>query len=118
MKYRLAGEYATLVYDGLWFSPLRKAMAAFVDETQKPVTGDVKVKLLKGTVSISGRSSAHSLYNEKLATYTEEDTFDHNASKGFIKIFGLPLKTYHQVQREASKAPRTPAKAKEAEEVS
>jgi argininosuccinate synthase len=117
MKYRLAGEYATLVYDGLWFSPLRKAMAAFVDETQKPVTGDVKVKLLKGTVSISGRSSVHSLYNEKLATYTEEDTFDHNASSGFIKIFGLPVKTYHQVQRDAA-ASGTPPKAKEAEAVS
>ncbi|MGB2960033.1 MAG: argininosuccinate synthase [Bacteroidota bacterium] len=118
MKYRLAGEYATLVYDGLWFSPLRKAMAAFVDETQKPVTGDVKVKLLKGTVSISGRSSVHSLYNEKLATYTEEDTFDHNASSGFIKIFGLPVKTYHQVQRDAADASGTPPKAKEAEAVS
>lgn len=118
MKYRLAGEYATLVYDGLWFSPLRKAMAAFVDETQKPVAGDVKVKLLKGTVSISGRSSVHSLYNEKLATYTEEDTFDHNASSGFIKIFGLPVKTYHQVQRDAADASGTPPKAKEAEAVS
>jgi len=118
MKYRLAGEYATLIYDGLWFSPLRKAMEAFVDETQKPVTGDVKVKLLKGSVSISGRSSVHSLYNEKLATYTEEDTFDHNASSGFIKIFGLPVKTYHQVQREAAEASTTPSKAKEAEAVS
>ena len=118
MKYRLAAEYATLVYDGLWFSPLRKAMAAIVDETQKPVTGDVKVKLLKGTVSISGRSSVHSLYNEKLATYTEEDTFDHNASSAFIKIFGLPVKTYHQVQRDAADASGTPPKAKEAEAVS
>ncbi len=118
MKYRLAGEYATLVYDGLWFSPLRKAMAAFVDETQKPVTGDVKVKLLKGIVSISGRSSVYSLYNEKLATYTEEDTFDHNASSGFIKIFGLPVKTYHQVQREAADASGAPPKRKEAEAVS
>ncbi len=118
MKYRLAGEYATLIYDGLWFSPLRKAMEAFVDETQKPVTGDVKVKLLKGSVSISGRSSVHSLYNQRLATYTEEDTFDHNASSGFIKIFGLPVKTYHQVQREAAEASTTALKAKEAETVS
>jgi argininosuccinate synthase len=58
----------------------------------------VKVKLFKGSVAVAGRSSTHSLYNAKLATYTEEDQFDHKASEGFIRIFGLPLKTFHQVQ--------------------
>jgi len=89
-----------------------------VDETQIPVTGSVRVKLLKGTVSISGRSSVHSLYNQKLATYTEEDTFDHKASNGFISIFGLPVKTFHQVQRAAKEASVAGGKAKEVETLS
>lgn len=101
MKNQLAMEYANLVYNGLWYSPLRTALDAFVDETQKHVTGTVKVKLYKGTVAIAGRSSVFSLYNAKLATYTEEDTFDHKASEGFIKIYGLPMKTHAEVTREA-----------------
>jgi len=108
MKHQLAAEYANLVYNGLWESPLRKALDAFVEETQKTVTGLVKVKLFKGCTVIAGRSSAYSLYNAKLATYTTEDTFDHQASEGFIKIYGLPLKTYHQVgqsQKTNGKAP-------------
>jgi argininosuccinate synthase len=98
MKSQLAIEYANLVYNGLWFSPLRKALDAFVNESQKNVGGTVRVKLHKGNTVVAGRSSKHSLYNTKLATYTSEDTFDHKASEGFIKIYGLPLKTYHQVQ--------------------
>lgn len=98
MKSLLSHEYANLIYNGLWFSPLKKALDAFVDETQRTVTGTVKVKLFKGSVSIAARTSPHSLYNAKLATYTEEDQFDHRASEGFIKIFGLPMKTFHQVQ--------------------
>ncbi len=99
MKAQLAAEYANLVYNGLWFSPLRTALDAFMDETQKAVTGKVRVKLFKGSVAVAGRTSAHSLYNVRLATYTREDTFDHKASEGFIKIYGLPVKTYHEVQR-------------------
>ncbi len=98
MKNQLSAEYAQLVYNGLWFSPLRNALAAFVDETQKTVSGTVKMKLFKGTAVCVGRGSVHSLYNAQLATYTEEDTFDHKASEGFITIFGLPLKTYYQVE--------------------
>ena len=97
MKHQLAAEYANLVYNGLWFTPLRTALDAFVNETQKPVSGLVRLKLYRGSVMISGRSSAHSLYNTQLATYTEEDTFDHKASKGFITIYGLPVKTFNQV---------------------
>ena len=97
MKHQLAAEYANLVYNGLWFTPLRTALDAFVNETQKPVSGLVRLKLYRGSVMISGRSSAHSLYNTQLATYTEEDTFDHQASKGFITIYGLPVKTFNQV---------------------
>jgi argininosuccinate synthase len=98
MKNQLSQEYANLVYNGLWFSPLRNALDAFIDETQKTVSGIVKLKLYKGTVAIAGRMSQYSLYNAQLATYTSEDRFDHRASEGFIKIFGLPLKTYYQVQ--------------------
>jgi argininosuccinate synthase len=98
MKKQLSAEYANLVYNGMWFTPLRDALDAFVDETQKNVSGIVKVKLFKGSVTIAGRTSPHSLYNAKLATYTKEDQFDHKASEGFIKIYGLPVKTYHQVQ--------------------
>jgi argininosuccinate synthase len=102
MKHQLAAEYAALVYNGLWFSPLRPALDAFVRETQRVVTGTVKVKLYKGNVGISGRASVYSLYNTGLATYTDADTFDHKASQGFITIYGLPVKTYHQIQREVS----------------
>ncbi len=98
LKNQLAQEYANLVYNGLWYSPLRKALDAFVDETQRSVTGLVKLKLYKGSVTIAGRTSPRSLYQAKLATYTEEDQFDHKASEGFIKIYGLPVKTFHQVQ--------------------
>jgi argininosuccinate synthase len=97
MKNQLSAEYANLVYNGLWFTPLRSALDAFVNDTQKNVTGLVRVKLYRGSMVIAGRQSVHSLYNAKLATYTTEDTFDHAASEGFIKIFGLPVKTYNQV---------------------
>ena len=99
LKSQLAKEYANLVYNGLWYSPLRDSLDAFVNSTQKSVTGIVKVKLYKGSISIAGRKSKYSLYNTDLATYTVQDQFDHKASEGFIKIFALPVKTYHQVQQ-------------------
>jgi argininosuccinate synthase len=102
MKHQLSAEYANLVYNGLWFTPLRQALDAFVNETQRHVNGLVRLKLYKGNVIIAGRQSVHSLYNAKLATYTQEDTFDHKASEGFIKIYGLPVKTYNQVNRQAA----------------
>jgi len=98
-KAKIANDYADLVYNGLWFSPLRIALNAFVRETQKVVTGSVKLKLYKGSVEIAGRTSPHSLYDTKLATYTEEDQFDQKASAGFIKIYGLPVKTFYQVNK-------------------
>jgi argininosuccinate synthase len=96
-KAKVSQDYATLIYNGLWFTPLRSSMDAFVNETQKVVNGLVKVKLYKGNVDIAGRSSANSLYDTKLATYTAEDTFDHKASEGYIKIYSLPAKTFYQV---------------------
>lgn len=90
-------QWAQLIYDGLWFSPLKKALDAFIDETQKAVTGKVRVSLFKGHATVTGRESAYSLYNEKLATYTPEDTFDHQAAVGFISLWGLPTNIYASV---------------------
>ncbi|MGC8852047.1 MAG: argininosuccinate synthase [Hydrogenobacter sp.] len=92
-------EYAKLVYEGLWFSPLREALDAFVSTVAKCVTGSVKLKLYKGSVTIASRSSPNSLYVEELATYSERDAFDHRAGAGFTKVFGLPLKTLARVKK-------------------
>ena len=102
-KAKIANDYADLIYNGLWYAPLRSALDAFVENTQKVVTGLVKLKLYKGNIEIAGRNSPYSLYDTKLATYTEEDSFDHKASIGFIKIYGLPVKTFNQVGRNAKK---------------
>ena len=98
-KSKLSDDYATLIYNGLWFSPLKKAMDGFINETQKNVTGLVKVRMYKGNLTVGGRTSRYSLYDTQLATYTVDDTFDHSAAEGFIKIYGLPLKTFHKVNR-------------------
>jgi argininosuccinate synthase len=96
-KAKISHDYADLIYNGLWYSPLRFALDAFVNETQKVVSGTVVLKLYKGNLELLGRWSPNSLYDTRLATYTEEDTFDHKASIGFIKIYSLPLKTYYRV---------------------
>jgi len=96
-KKNVSQDYANIIYNGTWFSPIRKALDAFVDETQKPVTGVVRLKLYKGGVSLLGRNSPNSLYNEELATYTEADTFNHKAAAGFIHLYGLGMKTFSQV---------------------
>ncbi len=105
-KMKMAHDYADIIYNGLWFTPLRVAMDGFINETQKVVNGLVKVKLYKGTMEVAGRNSPNSLYDIKLATYTDEDTFDHKASEGFISIYGLPVKTFYQVNRDLLKKPR------------
>jgi argininosuccinate synthase len=85
-------HYADLVYNGLWFSPLKDALDAFIDKTQELVTGSVKVKMFKGSAVVVGRESPYSLYNTALSTYAKGDEFDHSAAKGFIYVWGLPLK--------------------------
>ena len=100
-KTLVSHEYANLIYNGLWHSPLRSALAAFVEKTQERVTGTVAVRLYKGTLRVIARSSPYSLYDPALATYTAEDQFDHRASEGFIKIYGLPLKTYNRIAHHA-----------------
>ncbi|MGI6485673.1 MAG: argininosuccinate synthase [Thermoanaerobacterales bacterium] len=87
-------KYADLLYDGLWFSPLKEALDAFIDKTQEVVNGNIRVKLIKGNATIVGRMSDNSLYNINLATYggDSEDNFDYSSAKGFITLWGLPTK--------------------------
>ena len=90
VKNQLAIRYSELVYDGLWFSTLRNALAAFVDFTQAEVTGDVRLRLFKGSVTAVGRRSPRSLYREDLATFGEGMKYDHKDAEGFIRLFSLP----------------------------
>jgi argininosuccinate synthase len=93
-------KLAEVIYNGLWFSPIKDALVAFLKETQKNVTGVVRVKLFKGHAIIEGRKSEFSLYDEKLATYTADDQFDHQAAVGFISLYGLPTKVYSIVNHQ------------------
>ncbi len=98
-KQIIASKYAELVYNGLWLSPLRQALDSFIDETQKFISGKIRVRLYKGMCQVVGRQSPYSLYEKRLATYNEEDTFDQKAAKGFIEIWGLPLKTLARLRK-------------------
>ncbi|MBI1876587.1 MAG: argininosuccinate synthase [Acidobacteria bacterium] len=93
VKRELSLKYADLVYNGLWFTPLREALDAFVAKTQDRVTGVVRLKLFKGSCTVVGRRSPFALYEHALATYDTGDLFDHTAAEGFIKIWGLPVET-------------------------
>jgi argininosuccinate synthase len=88
----IANRYAELVYYGQWFTPLRVALQAFIDQTQLRISGSVRLKLYKGNVITAGRTSPYSLYREDLATFGQEDVYDQSDAKGFIKLFGLPMK--------------------------
>jgi len=88
----LALKYSELVYYGLWYSPLKEALDAFVHSTQKHVTGSIRLKLFKGSCTAVGRKSAHSLYKKELSTYGKEDKFNQKLAEGFIKIWGMPYK--------------------------
>ncbi len=92
-------RYSELCYDGLWFSPLREALDAFIDQTQEFIDGTVRVKLYKGNAIVVGRSSPHSLYDTGLATYAQGDHFDHKSAEGFIYVWGLPLRSVAKVQK-------------------
>ena len=90
-KELVANRYAELVYFGQWFTPLREALAAFVTETQKTVTGEVKLKLYKGNIINAGVTSPYSLYSEEIATFGEDHVYDQKNAAGFINLFGLPI---------------------------
>lgn len=92
--------YSRLVYNGLWYSPLKEALDAFIQQTQKRVTGTVRVKLFKGTARVVGRQSPYSLYSSELATYGTADQFDHRAAEGFIYVWGLPTRVWAEKLRQ------------------
>ena len=91
-KEQMAIRYAELVYDGMWFSPLREALDAFVNKTQETVTGTVRVKLYKGNILSAGAKSPYSLYNEGFVTFGRDEVYNQKDAEGFINLFGLPLK--------------------------
>ena len=98
-KQKVATEYADLIYNGLWFTPLHRDLAAYVKSSQRFVTGAVRVKLFKGNCTVVGRKSPFSLYRHGLATYDKGDEFDQSASPGFIHIWGLPVRTQARIQQ-------------------
>ena len=102
-KKKLGSQFAQVVYEGKWFTPLREAIQAFMDVTQEYVTGEVKFKLYKGNIIKAGTTSPYSLYNESLASFTTGDMYDHHDASGFITLFGLPLKVRAMKLAEVSK---------------
>ncbi|MES0278160.1 MAG: argininosuccinate synthase [Dehalococcoidales bacterium] len=99
-KRQVAAEYANLIYDGLWFSALKKDLAAYVESAQRFVNGTVRLKMHKGNLSVVGRRAPHSLYHHGLATYDKGDQFDQDAAAGFIHIWGLPVRIQAEAQPE------------------
>ncbi|NEP54270.1 MAG: argininosuccinate synthase [Moorea sp. SIO3C2] len=94
--------YSELIYNGLWFSPLKTALDAFINTTQARVSGTVRIKLFKGNAMIVGRKSSNALYTESLATYGADDKFDHKAAEGFIYVWGLPTRVWSEKTRTVS----------------
>lgn len=92
-KSHIAIKYAQLLYDGLWYTPLKQALDAFIDSTQETCTGQIKMKLYKGNCIPAGIKSPYSLYSEEIATFGEDDVYDQKDAEGFIHLFSLPLKT-------------------------
>ena len=103
MKTEIGAKFASLVYEGKWFTPLREAMQAFIEVTQEYVTGEVKFKLYKGNIIKSGTTSPYSLYNESLASFKTGDLYDHHDAEGFINLFGLSLKVRAMKKLEVEK---------------
>ncbi|TLZ54732.1 MAG: argininosuccinate synthase [Methanobacteriota archaeon] len=100
----IASRYATLIYDGLWFTPLREAFDAFIESTQTRVSGDVSVKLYKGSANVVGRASPNSMYDHGLATYSKGDQFRQDMAEGFIYVWGLPARTWAAVGEKSAPA--------------
>jgi len=92
LKLQMANRFAQIVYEGKWFTPVREAVQAFIESTQKYVTGEVKFKLYKGNIIKAGTTSPYSLYNESIASFTTGDLYDHHDAEGFINLFGLASK--------------------------
>jgi argininosuccinate synthase len=103
-KQHIGLKYAELVYFGLWFAPLREALDAFVEATQKDVTGSVTLSLYKGNVSVVSRQSEHSLYRTDLSSFTMGDSYDQKDAAGFIRILGLPSRSRAQLRKQSSRS--------------
>jgi argininosuccinate synthase len=104
-KHVVSERYAELVYYGLWFTPLREALDAFVRKTQENVSGTVRIKLFKGACQVVGRKAPYSLYREDFATFGQDDVYDQSDAEGFINLFGLPLKVKAMVEMDNGGAP-------------
>ncbi|PKQ37513.1 MAG: argininosuccinate synthase [Actinobacteria bacterium HGW-Actinobacteria-1] len=102
-KLQIEQKWAELVYNGMWYSPLKEALDGFIESTQQLVTGDVRLRFFKGSCVTVGRRSPYSLYDYNLATYDAADTFDHKAAKGFIDLHGLPTKVWARQRRKVGK---------------
>ncbi|MDO8986628.1 MAG: argininosuccinate synthase, partial [Coriobacteriia bacterium] len=102
-KLQIEQKWSELVYNGMWFSPLKEALDGFIETTQQLVTGDVRLRFYKGSCVPVGRRSPYSLYDYNLATYDEADSFDHKAAKGFIDLHGLPTKVWARQRRKVGK---------------
>ena len=109
LKHDMGRTYADLVYNGLWFTPAREAIDAFVAKVQERVNGVTRLKLYRGDCRVVGRKSPNALYETSLATYDEGDQFDHSAAEGFIKIWGLPLETTARQSRRRAEASQATA---------
>ena len=106
LKADLGNKFAQIVYEGKWFTPLREAVQAFIQSTQKYVTGEVKFKLYKGNIIKAGTTSPYSLYNESIASFTTGDMYDHHDAEGFINLFGLSCKVRALKMKEAEEKGR------------
>lgn len=102
-KAHAAVKYAQLVYDGLWYTPLKEAIDAFIDKTQETCSGEVRLKLYKGSVTTAGMTSPYSLYNEEFVTFGEDEVYNQADAEGFINLFGLPLKVNALMKRNLEK---------------
>lgn len=104
LKASLEQRWADLVYDGMWYSPSRQALDAFFEETQKEVCGEVKLRFSAGSCAVVGRRSPNALYDEALATYSQEDAFEHKDAEGFVKLYGLPIRVWAARQARGEKS--------------
>lgn len=102
-KAHAAVKYAQLVYDGLWYTPLKEALDAFIDKTQETCSGEVRLKLYKGSCTTAGMTSPYSLYNEEFVTFGEDEVYNQADAEGFINLFGLPLKVNALMKRNLKK---------------
>ncbi|EDX86908.1 argininosuccinate synthase [Synechococcus sp. PCC 7335] len=98
-KRNIEQSYGQMIYNGLWYNPLKSALDAFIKQTQERVTGTVRIKLLKGNAILAGRKSKNALYTDELSTYGSNDQFDHRAAEGFIYVWGLPTRVWSQQTR-------------------